>query len=133
MAPAPARAARAVLAGRLGEAEVLAVEARELATRAQDPQAAGLYRAFLGGLRRGAPATFRGLPRCDAAHRWRGTLELPIAGAQLGRIAMTAGDRDTVTLCWQHLRPACDKLPVDGKRTFDRHDRRRDGGLVGRP
>jgi DNA-binding CsgD family transcriptional regulator len=111
-----ARAARAVLAGRLGEAEELAVEARELATRAQDPQAAGLYYAFLGGLvqHTGRFADYRDATLPSMA----GYLDVPIAAAQLGRIAMHAGDRDTVTLCLQRLRSPLDDLPVDGKRTY---------------
>lgn len=34
----------------------------------------------------------------------------------MGRAAMYIGDGDTVTTCWQRLRPVLPVLPVDGKR-----------------
>jgi DNA-binding CsgD family transcriptional regulator len=111
-----ARAARALLAGRLGAAEELALEARELATRAQNPQAAGLYYAFQGGLvqHTGRFAEYRAATLESMGQ----FLDLPIAAAQLGRILMNDGDRDGVTMCWQHLQPALPELPVDGKRSY---------------
>jgi DNA-binding CsgD family transcriptional regulator len=45
-------------------------------------------------------------------------LEVPIAAAQLGHIALLLDDRDTATLCWQRLGPALPGLPRDGLRPY---------------
>jgi DNA-binding CsgD family transcriptional regulator len=110
-----ARAARAVLSGRLGEAEELTIAARDLAVRAQDQAAAGLYYAFMGGLvqHTGRFAEYR----ADLA-ALEGYLSFPIGMAALGRAAMNIGDRDTVTAVWHRLRPVLPDLPVDGKRSY---------------
>jgi DNA-binding CsgD family transcriptional regulator len=111
-----AQAARAVLAGRFQEAEGLAVEAREVAVRSQDAAAAQLYYAFYGGL---ALHTGRfGRDFDEARAVMQTALEVPIAAAQLGRIAMDAGDPETVEMCWLRLKPVLAGLPADGRRTY---------------
>ncbi len=110
-----ARAARAVLAGRLSDAERLALEARDVAERMQDPTAVQLFYAFAGGL---AMHTGRFDDYLTAAARMSTVLTIPIAAAQLGRTALDAGATDTARLCWQHLRPMLTALPADSLRTY---------------
>ncbi len=106
-----ARAARALLAGRFADAEGFAADARELAERLQDGSAVGLFFAFMGSvtLHTGAGERFA----ADAVATMGSVLDLPIAAAQLGQIAMQTGDRDTATLCWQRLAPVLPGLPRD--------------------
>jgi len=111
-----AQAVRALLAGRFGEAERLAVDAREVAIRSQDATAAAMFYAFYGGL---ALHTGRFAPYLEEIRAVLGNdLEIPIAVAQLGRIAMDAGDTATLERCWQRLRPMLDSLPSDGRRAY---------------
>ncbi|MFI7544084.1 AAA family ATPase [Actinoplanes sp. NPDC049599] len=111
-----ARAARALLAGRLAEAEQLAGEAREVAVRMQDPNAVQLYHAFAAGLalHTGRSAEYLGA----ATEQLSVSLALPIGAAQLGRTALDAGATDTARLCWQHLRPRLPELPADSLRGY---------------
>ncbi|MBU2666497.1 AAA family ATPase [Actinoplanes bogorensis] len=106
-----ARAARALLAGRIGDARDLATEARDVAARSQDASAPYLYWAFLGGL-----STLTG------DYAWAGDLPFddraPIAVAQLGQIAMGRGDRETAVASIRRLAPMLPRLPADGRRVF---------------
>ncbi len=109
---ARARAARALLAGRFAEAQRFAADARDLAERSQDTFAAGLYFAFMGSvtMHTGAGDRFA----TDAIVSMESVLDLPIAAAQLGQMAMHSGDRDTAAACWQRLAPMLPRLPRDG-------------------
>ncbi|GAB2616965.1 helix-turn-helix transcriptional regulator [Paractinoplanes abujensis] len=107
-----ARAARALIAGRLTAAYDHATEARDLAVRSQDRSAPYLYLAFLSGL-----AALTG------DYAWAdppafGDEDMPIALAQIGQIAMGRGDRDAARDAIRRLRPALPRLPADGRRTF---------------
>jgi DNA-binding CsgD family transcriptional regulator len=110
-----ARSARSLLAGRLGEAEQFAVEAREVAVRMQDPTAEALFYAFAAGL---SLHTGQSDDYLRSAMKHPGSLSIPIATAQLGRTAMEAGADETARLCWQHLRPMLADLPADSVRTY---------------
>lgn len=111
-----ARAARYQLSGRLAEAAATAVEARELAERAQDASAGLLLTAFQGGL-----AVLTGekwhWPEDMAAMsaRYPG---VPIGATQLARIAMEMDRRDLATEQMAELRRILPRLPVDGRRPF---------------
>ncbi|MGK5678012.1 ATP-binding protein [Actinoplanes sp. URMC 104] len=107
-----ARAARALLAGRLGPALELATEARDLAARSQDASAPYLYLAFLSGL---AAQT--------GDYSWTDPMpfegeQAPIAVAQLAQLAMGRGDRETALAATRRLRAVLPRLPADGRRTF---------------
>ncbi len=107
-----ARAARALVAGRLGPAREFAEQARDLAARSQDASAAYMFLAFLSGL-----AEF------DGDYSWAGATafgneDVPIAVAQLGHIAMGRGDRDGALAATRRLRGALPRLPADGRRTY---------------
>ncbi|MCY1145309.1 AAA family ATPase [Actinoplanes sp. Pm04-4] len=107
-----ARAARALVAGRLGAARELAEEAREVAARSQDASAPYLYLAFLSGL-----AEFTG-DYSWVGEGWLDAEEMPIAIAQLGLIAMGRGDREGGITAARRLRGVLPRLPADGRRTF---------------
>jgi DNA-binding NarL/FixJ family response regulator len=109
-----ARVSRLMLAGRFDEARTLAVEARDLALRAQDESAARLYLAFATSLAMHT-GRFDDKPGAGALMSF---LDVPIAAAQLGGLAITEDDRDLGERCWERLRPALDRLPVDGRRTY---------------
>ncbi|MFG1991525.1 ATP-binding protein [Actinoplanes sp. NPDC048988] len=105
-----ARAARALIGGRLAEARELAEQAREAGER--DSTAYHLYLAFRCGLSEHTedwswadPAAF--------AHD-----DMPIAVAQVGIMARGTGDRDVATECTRRLRVALDRLPADPRRPF---------------
>jgi DNA-binding NarL/FixJ family response regulator len=108
------RAARLLLAGRLAEARTVAVEARDLALRGQDESAAPLYLAFATSLAMHT-GRFDDLPGAGTLMPY---LDMPIAAAQLGGLAMAQDDRELGERCWERLRPALSRLPVDGRRTF---------------
>ena len=111
-----ARAARQLLAGQIAPAAATAVEARDLALRAQDTSAGLLLQAFQGGL---------GLLTGETRH-WPADLAavalafpgVPIGVAQLGRIAMEMGDRDLAADYAAQLRAILPRLPVDGRRPY---------------
>ncbi|MET8150710.1 AAA family ATPase [Actinoplanes sp. NPDC049668] len=112
-----ARAARALLAGRFTEAGELALEAREVGVRMQDDTAVLLYHAFASGLVLQTGDSGRYLS--TAAAEWLPVaLSMPVATAQLGRMAMDAGVRETVELCWQSLRPVLADLAPDARRSY---------------
>jgi DNA-binding CsgD family transcriptional regulator len=111
-----ARAARLVLAGRFAEADAVAVEARELGVRAQDESAYFMYLALAGGI---AMHT----RRFDwwIGDEWAAMsmfVDVPIAAAQIGRMAMELGDRERGEECWQRLKAWLPRLPRDGKRIY---------------
>ncbi|MFI5892620.1 AAA family ATPase [Actinoplanes sp. NPDC051513] len=111
-----ARAARQQLAGRFAEAAATAVEARDLALRAQDTSASLLLTAFEGGL-----SILTGenphWPEDLAAMSMRFP-SVPIGVAQLGRIAMEMGERELAAERVTELRGILPRLPVDGRRPF---------------
>jgi DNA-binding CsgD family transcriptional regulator len=106
-----ARAARALLAGRLGPARELAAEARDLATRTQDASGPYLYYAFLGGL-----ASLNG------DYSWADSFdfgdEMAIGTAQMGLAAMERGNREGALTALRKLRNVVPRLPADGRRPF---------------
>lgn len=106
-------AARALLTGRFTAAERFAVEARDLAARSDDSSAAGLFLAFMGELvtHTGRTELYTGEIRGAMST----VLDIPIAAAQLGQIALHLGDLDTATTCWQHLAPVLPGLPRDNR------------------
>jgi DNA-binding CsgD family transcriptional regulator/tetratricopeptide (TPR) repeat protein len=111
-----ARAVRLALAGRFADAIALASEGRDIGKRSQDESAWWLYLALAGGI---AIHTREFGP-------WIGDLwlsraeqhDVPIAAAQIGRLAMERGDRDRGQECWQLLKAALPGLPPDGKRIY---------------
>ena len=108
-----ARAAGQLLAGRFAEAESLAVEARDLGTRSQDWTALQLYFAIMGAI---AVLTRRfGSWLDDVWAATAGFVEVPIAAAQVGRMAMEVGDRERGEACWQRLAAMLPGLPRNGQ------------------
>jgi DNA-binding CsgD family transcriptional regulator len=111
-----ARAVRYQLGGQLSAAGATAVEARDLALRAQDSSAGLLLTAFQGGL-----AVLTGenqhWPEDMAAMtaRFPG---VPIGVTQLARVAMEMGRRDLAAERIAELRRILPRLPVDGRRPF---------------
>jgi DNA-binding CsgD family transcriptional regulator len=111
-----ARAVRRMLSGQLAEALAIAVEARDLALRAQDTSARLLLPAFQDGL---------GLLTGDAPG-WDDDLAaiamripgVPIGVTMLARTAMRTGDRDMALDQAAQLRGILPRLPVDGRRPF---------------
>jgi DNA-binding CsgD family transcriptional regulator/tetratricopeptide (TPR) repeat protein len=105
-----ARAARAFITGRLGEAWEQARAARELADRLQDPSSDPMYYTFVSNLTRLAgrfevdsiPPILR-----EVAH------QVPIGAAQLGRVHLWAGDLDGAAEWLDRLRPQLADLPRD--------------------
>ncbi len=111
-----ARATGASLAGRFPEAERLALQARDLARRAQISSGDHLYLAFLGGLamhtgRWELPPDVAGPSPAEAAG-------FPVAAAQFGLRALHRGDAGTAALFWRTLRPKLDRLPRDSRWWF---------------
>ncbi|MFF5079042.1 ATP-binding protein [Actinoplanes sp. NPDC000266] len=105
-----ARAARALIAGRLGEARDLAERARETGER--DGTAYYLYLAFLCGLsEHTGDWTWANL--ADFLHD-----DMPIAVAQVGLMARGMGDREAAADCTRRLRIALDRIPADPRRAF---------------
>ena len=111
-----ARATRALLTGRFGDAAALADEARDLAVRAQDRSAPLLWLAFTDSL----------AEHTGSEPRWDGDLReeldryagVPIAAAQIGRRARWTGDRDTAADCVRRLTGMLPRLPADSRRAF---------------
>ncbi|MCU7725076.1 AAA family ATPase [Actinoplanes sp. KI2] len=111
-----ARAVRHMLSGHLAEALATAVEARDLALRAQDTSARLLLPAFQDGL---------GLLTGDIPG-WDNDLAeiavaipgVPIGVTMLARIAMRVGDRGVAVEQVAQLRGILPRLPVDGRRPF---------------
>jgi len=111
-----ARAVRRLLSGHFAEALATAVEARDLALRAQDTSARLLLPAFQDGL---------GLLTGDVPG-WDNDLAaialaipgIPIGVTMLARIAMRTGDRDQALEQVAQLRGILPRLPVDGRRPF---------------
>ena len=111
-----ARAARSLVAGRFAEAVEFAMAGRELGIRSQDQSARFLHLAMAGGIsaHTGDVRPWIGELRTDLAR----FLDLPIAAAQIGHIAMLIGDRDLAEQVWIRLRPALGGLPANGRRLF---------------
>jgi DNA-binding CsgD family transcriptional regulator len=111
-----ARAARLLLAGRFAEADAVALEGRELGSRSQDESAYWLYLALAGGIamhtRQFGPWVGEAWLSMSRHH------DVPIAAAQIGRLAMENDDRERGEQCWQHLKAALPTLPPDGKRIY---------------
>ncbi|SNY60591.1 ATP-binding protein [Paractinoplanes atraurantiacus] len=107
-----ARAARALVGGRLADARRYAEQARELGERSQDETAYYLYLAFLCGLSEHTEdwgwANLADFARDD----------MPIAVAQVGLMARGIGDREAAAECTRRLRVALDRLPADPRRAF---------------
>ncbi|WP_433295386.1 AAA family ATPase [Actinoplanes sp. CA-030573] len=110
-----ARAAREQLSGRLAEAAATAVEARDLALRAQDPSAGLLLQAFLNGISQLTGGAEWPADMAALSDRYPG---VPIGVVQLGRIAMDLGDRDIATAQTVKMRALMPRLPVDGRRPY---------------
>jgi DNA-binding CsgD family transcriptional regulator len=107
-----AKAARAHLAGRFADAQRYAGEARDVAARSQDGTAALLYLAFVSAL---AVHTGASAHRpANLAALGAGFENVPIAAAQIGRMAMEANDRDTAVEYSHRLRAMVPRLPRDG-------------------
>jgi DNA-binding CsgD family transcriptional regulator len=111
-----ARAARAMLAGRFAEAAATAVEARDLALRAQDTSAGLLLQAFQSGLALLTGETLH-WPDDLAAMTMRFP-GVPIGVTQLARIAMEMGEREIAAEHVAQMRGILPRLPVDGRRPF---------------
>ena len=104
------RAARAFIAGRLGEAWEQARAARELADRLQDPSSDPMYFTFVTNLSRmteryDVPSIPPVLQRMAA--------QVPIGAAQLGRLHLWSGDLDGAAEWLDRLRPVLAGLPHD--------------------
>jgi DNA-binding CsgD family transcriptional regulator/tetratricopeptide (TPR) repeat protein len=111
-----ARAARLALAGRFAEAYAVALEGRELGMRSQDESAYLLYLAMAGGI---AMHTREYGPWAgDTWVEMARHVDVPIASAQLGRLAMERDDRDRGQASWYHLKAALPTLAPDGKRIY---------------
>jgi DNA-binding CsgD family transcriptional regulator len=111
-----AQAARLVLAGRFADADAVALEGRELGMRSQDESAYVLYLAMAGGIamhtREFGPWTG------DMWLSMSRHIDVPIASAQVGRLAMERDDRDRGQECWHHLKAALPGLVPDAKRIY---------------
>ncbi|XVV10652.1 ATP-binding protein [Actinoplanes sp. CA-131856] len=105
-----ARAARALIGGRLAEARELAEQAREAGER--DETAYYLYLAFLCGLSEHTE-DWSWADLADFAHE-----DMPIAVAQVGLMARGVGDREAGADCTRRLRVALERLPADPRRPF---------------
>ena len=92
------------------------MEGREFGIRAQDESADWLYLAMAGGIsaHTGDFRYWSGDQRAEAA----GSLDVPIAAAQIGHIAMLSGDRELAAQASARLRPPLPALPANGRRTF---------------
>ncbi|HEV8172674.1 MAG TPA: AAA family ATPase [Actinoplanes sp.] len=110
-----ARAARLLLAGRFAAAEALAVEGRELGERSQDESSYALYFALVGGI---AVHTRQLDWAGDTWVQMSRFVDVPIAAAELGRIAMELGDREKGEESWQRLKAMVPVLPRDGRRVY---------------
>jgi DNA-binding NarL/FixJ family response regulator len=110
-----ARAARLVLAGRFAEADAVAIEGRELGVRAQDGSAYLMYLALAGGI---AIHTRRLDWWSTEQAAISAFMDVPIAAAQIARMAMELGDGERGEQCWQSLKASLPGLPRDGKRLF---------------
>ena len=111
-----ARAVRRMLSGHLAEALATAVEARDLALRAQDTSARLLLPAFQDGLGQLTGDT----PGWDneLASIALNIPGVPIGVTMLARIAMRRGERDIAVEQVAQLRAILPRLPVDGRRPF---------------
>lgn len=111
-----ARAARSLIAGRFAEAAAFAAEGRDLGVRAQDESAPWLHLAMAGGIsaHTGDFRHWTGELRANAERY----LDVPIAAAQIGHIAMLSGDREIGVQAWTRLRPLLPMLPANGRRMF---------------
>jgi DNA-binding CsgD family transcriptional regulator len=107
-----ARAVRAQLAGRLGEADELARAASEMAARTQDASAAAVSFSLVSevarrtGAQRPLPALVEGMVD---------TLMLPIGLAALCRYRLGTGDTEGATVLYERLRPMLPDLPLDSR------------------
>ncbi|XVU23439.1 AAA family ATPase [Actinoplanes sp. CA-054009] len=107
-----ARAARALIGGRLDEARRHAEEARELGERSQDGTAYYLYLAFLCGLSEHTEEWSWANPADFAGD------DMPIAVVQAGLMARGLNDRAAVIECTRRLRVALERIPADPRRAF---------------
>ncbi|HEY3010665.1 MAG TPA: AAA family ATPase [Micromonosporaceae bacterium] len=110
-----ARATRLLLAGRFAEAKALAVEGRELGERSQDESSYASYLALVGGI---ATHTRQLDWAGDTWVQMSRFVDVPIAAAELGRIAMELGDREKGEESWQRLKAMVPVLPRDGRRMY---------------
>ncbi|WP_245665536.1 ATP-binding protein [Actinoplanes subtropicus] len=111
-----ARAVRRMLSGQVTEALVTAIEARDLALRAQDTSAGLLLPAFqdgLGQLTGDTPGWDNDLAAIAIT-----IPGVPVGVTMLARIAMRAGDRERAAEQVAQLRGILPRLPVDGRRPF---------------
>jgi DNA-binding CsgD family transcriptional regulator len=111
-----ARAARELLHGRFADADALAVEARELGTRAQDETTFWLYLALAD-----AVAVHTGEFRAWAASvraEAQRFADIPIAAAQICHVAMLMNDREFAQESWSRLRAMLPGLAQDTRRVF---------------
>ncbi|MFC4064727.1 helix-turn-helix transcriptional regulator [Actinoplanes subglobosus] len=111
-----ARAARLFLAGRIAAARGAADDAFALAGTFEEQPMRELHSAFAGSLApfTGEPPQWPGDLR-DAVARFGAE---PIAAANIGRLAVLAGDRDTAADCARLFRGMLPDLPPDSRRLF---------------
>ena len=105
------RTGLAICAGRLDEAEELALEARRLGHRLEDPSVVGVTYALTGEIDR--------LRGDDAEHELRVALAsrvgYPIAKADTAYISVVTGHPDAARRLHDEVKPFLATLPVDGR------------------
>jgi len=111
-----ARATRAFLAGRFADAEATAAEARDLAARSQDKSAALLHLVFMAALWRHTGEEV--LTPADLRSFDPFTVAIPVATAQVARLALDLGDREAAAVTAARLRVMLPRLPADARRMF---------------
>jgi DNA-binding CsgD family transcriptional regulator len=111
-----AQAAGLLLSGRFADAEASSAQAAEVAIASHDESAPFLHRAFLSGLFRLTGANLH-WPADLAAEAAR-IPPMPVALAQIGRIAMEMDDHEVGRAALTRLRSVLPRLVVDLRRPF---------------
>nr|WP_296076128.1 LuxR family transcriptional regulator [uncultured Actinoplanes sp.] len=111
-----ARAAGLLLAGRFDDAETASAEASDLGINGRDETMPFLHRAFLSGLAQLTGRNRHWPP--DLAAEAAALPPIPVATAQIARVAMEMGDRETGELMLARLRAVLPGVPADLRRPF---------------